>query len=326
MADNSLGAKTGVPVVQTTITPWASATLTVSGLTTTSVVVKRRQVGDTIEYKGTFGGATSAAPITLNLPAGDTIDTTRLSTPSGANVSYLDILGVAKAYLVSPNLYYQATIYYNTTSSVRFFESAEGSNVARNDVWGSAVPGAWSSAGNHVEFSFSVPTVEAALTATTVYGAGLATSVKSGLTPATATLGKIRVTAGNGYGSTNTNIRRFTTSIDSVGSDIVYADSATLGGTFTIATSGVYAMSYLDFLNATSSIGISRNTASLTTNIVSIAASERIALGTTPGANLSTSVSITTYLAAGDVIRAHTDATASGASASLASFTIQRLA
>jgi hypothetical protein len=38
----------------------------------------------------------------------------------------------------------------------------------------------------------------------------------------------------NGYGSTNTCIRRFTNLTNSIGSDVLYQDSASLGASFTI--------------------------------------------------------------------------------------------
>jgi hypothetical protein len=44
----------------------------------------------------------------------------------------------------------------------------------------------------------------------------------------------VRLNTANGYGSTNTAIRRFTNVVTNQGTDITYADSATLGTTFTI--------------------------------------------------------------------------------------------
>lgn len=57
---------------------------------------------------------------------------------------------------------------------------------------------------------------------------------------------EVTVDSGNGYGSTNTSVRRYTNIRKNVGSDITYADSATAGGTFTINTTGRYAVSRHD--------------------------------------------------------------------------------
>lgn len=59
----------------------------------------------------------------------------------------------------------------------------------------------------------------------------------------------VTVTTGNGYGSTNTGVRRFSTIQRQSGIDITYTDSATLGGSFTINTPGVYSMNLCDFAN-----------------------------------------------------------------------------
>lgn len=52
--------------------------------------------------------------------------------------------------------------------------------------------------------------------------------------------------SGNGYGSTNTKVRRWTNSRVASGSCYTYADSATLGGSWTINTQGIYSITYSD--------------------------------------------------------------------------------
>lgn len=113
------------------------------------------------------------------------------------------------------------------------------------------------------------------------------------------------VTTGNGYGSTNTKIRRYTTTQSSVGSHITYADSATNGASFTIAAggAGLYSIYVLDYnSSALGAHGASKNSTQLTTDIVSITAADRVlsVLGST-----GQPCSITTRLAEGDVIRPH---------------------
>ena len=77
-----------------------------------------------------------------------------------------------------------------------------------------------------------------------VTGTLAATGAVSGTTgtftgAVTTPLSYVRLNTANGYGSTNTKIRRFTNIVNNVGTDITYADSATLGNTFTINANGV---------------------------------------------------------------------------------------
>lgn len=118
---------------------------------------------------------------------------------------------------------------------------------------------------------------------------------------------EIRVEAGNGHGSTNTKIRRYSTTVINTGSDITYADSATIGGTFTINTAGLYFMAVTDANSANPvQVGISHNSNQLTTNLYNITAVNRIAY-VVPVTNIPATTSTMKICAAGDVIRVHTD-------------------
>jgi hypothetical protein len=133
----------------------------------------------------------------------------------------------------------------------------------------------------------------------------------------------VRLNTANGYGSTNTMIRRFTNTVASQGTDITYADSAALGASFTVNASGIYAISYVEDFTPTGTFGVSLNSSQLTTNIFSIAATDRLTENTTaPGS--SASCSIILYLLSGAIIRPHADASASVGTRQ--SFTITRVA
>lgn len=123
----------------------------------------------------------------------------------------------------------------------------------------------------------------------------------------------IRLHTGNGFGSTNTKIRRFTTSVQSTGSDITYTDSATNGASFTVNTAGVYAIAYTDEGDTGAPhMGISLNSSQLTTDLSAITAANRL-VGTNFGTgNERGSVAVTVLLAANDVIRAHTNSGTAG--------------
>jgi len=132
----------------------------------------------------------------------------------------------------------------------------------------------------------------------------------------------VRVDTTNGYGSTNTAIRRFTNTRLNQGSDITYADSATAGASFTINTTGVYGITYSDSFASASNLGISLNSTQLSTSILSITVTNIVTLLQT-NASGSGAVAATLYLTAGDVIRPHT--TPNGTGVSVGFFTIVRV-
>ena len=125
----------------------------------------------------------------------------------------------------------------------------------------------------------------------------------------------IWVNTANGYGSTNTAINRYSTVVVSQGTDITYTDSATLGASFTINTSGVYSIK-IDSqpVNAGSVFGISLNSNQLTTNLSTIAIANRLATSQSYAASAISCAGATVYLASGSIIRSHGDGTAIGTS------------
>jgi hypothetical protein len=135
----------------------------------------------------------------------------------------------------------------------------------------------------------------------------------------------VRLNTANGYGSTNTMIRRFTNVVVNQGTDITYADSATLGASFTINKAGVYSISFSD--NSSSgpmTVGLSLNSTQLTTAFASTNVADRLASGVAPAVNFDGNISTTVYLAAGSVVRPHCDGQAAGVRPAL--FTITRVA
>lgn len=173
-----------------------------------------------------------------------------------------------------------------------------------------------------IDGTTGISQVQDGIVGTNKLAAGAVTPVK---TQVGATPSMVRLNTANGYGSTNTAIRRFTNTVTNQGSDITYADSATNGASFTINTNGVYAVSYTDQFSAASTLGISLNSNQLTTAIESITASNRMCSGYIPAANTMETVTVTAYLSAGDVVRAHAGAS-TGNNSALAQFTIARVA
>jgi hypothetical protein len=144
----------------------------------------------------------------------------------------------------------------------------------------------------------------------------------------TAVQSMIRLNTANGYGSTNTMIRRMTNVVTNQGADITYVDSATLGGTFTINTAGVYAITESVAVASDSDQGISLNSSQLSTDIAVITVADRLAMsrsGATVGANIMMSFGWTGFLSAGSIIRIHGDAVGINNPAFM-NFTITRIA
>ncbi len=181
--------------------------------------------------------------------------------------------------------------------------TSSGATLSRVTVYAS------SNAGSLVDFSAGTKTVTEVMVAANLHPLNH----------------EVCVQGGNGHGSTNTKIRRFTNILTNNGSDITYADSATNGASFTINTAGIYAISYFDLFNAASNMGISLNSAALTTSVNSITASTRVGMATTPAANQAACASVTLRLAASDVIRPHTQGDSESSAPDRAQFRILRV-
>lgn len=106
---------------------------------------------------------------------------------------------------------------------------------------------------------------------------------------------------GNGRGSTNTAVRRFTNNREFSGTAMTYADSSTNGMSVTINEPGLFAFTYGDYrTGGTADMTIKLNN---TTGTLTYAAGMR-AYATTVGANQGGFCQITLPLVAGDIIRA----------------------
>jgi hypothetical protein len=116
---------------------------------------------------------------------------------------------------------------------------------------------------------------------------------------------RILICDGNGWGSTNTKIRRFTTVTRSIGSAVTLTQSAANGDSFTINKNGSYQVVYVDFWSAGATHrGISLNSSQLTTNIETINRVDNIASLYNPAA-VASAVSISQNFKKDDIVRPH---------------------
>ena len=135
----------------------------------------------------------------------------------------------------------------------------------------------------------------------------------------------VTVHTGNGHGSINTKIRRYTTILENTGTAITYADSATLGASFTINEAGLYEVTMAERGTSAGAAGASLSSTELTTGIDSISIAKRIFIRSTYDAN-AIPITRTIRCVAGDVIRPHTDAAVGIGTTSLSTFSVRKIA
>lgn len=178
MADNSLGAKAGVPVVQAVISEWASYTPTGNFSTSTTYTGRWRRVGSVMQVRArlSFSGTPNTTDCTITLPSGYTIDSANLLAVGR------DSLGIATLRDASAGFDYgTGLVVYNSSTSIAVLTAVTTGNGQVTSIT-QAVPVAIAS-GDQINVFFEVPIAEWAGSANVAYGAGLATSVKSGLLP-----------------------------------------------------------------------------------------------------------------------------------------------
>ena len=194
------------------------------------------------------------------------------------------------------------------TSTTAYTPNVTGNKAFTTQSGKSWVPGMWvtggyTSGGNEYWAGPVVSYSGTTLTVNVLINSGTATSRSSwqiSFSPPVADLvgdHVVSVNTGNGHGSTNTLVRRFTTTSESTGTSITYADSATLGASFTINATGIYSVYYQDVGQFTHIIARNHTTTTVTDQTKIIAASSTTGAGTK-------SVSATIKLTAGDVVRA----------------------
>lgn len=175
MADNSLGAKTGVPVVVPVIGETTNVTVTGSWVTNTTYTATETRVGAWAEYevKVATSGAPTATNLLINLPAGRTIDTTKLTGIVN------DTFGLV--FMVDSGVQvYMGVVGYSSTTAVRVQEYLTTGTLITDSGVNATAPFTWG-ASDYLTARFRIPILEWAGSANVAYGAGLATSVKAGL-------------------------------------------------------------------------------------------------------------------------------------------------
>jgi hypothetical protein len=279
---------TGVNTTLLSLSDWTAYTPTISAsINPSAATFIYRRVGDSLHVRGIFTtGATGAALATISLPSGLSIDTTKIVLNSatgnpGTIVGSWDETGQASGIL--------PVVVCTSTSTTQVYVGGKynASNFANPALASAVLTG-----GTLEEVEFIVP-----ISGWTSTSAGALTAPRS----------YVRLQNTNGWGSTNLAIRRYSNILENVGSNITYADSATLGASFTINVAGVYAINATDSANGSGGeiFGFSRNSLQLSTDIQAITASFALAYTEPSGASSAIPSSWAGYLNVGDIIRPH---------------------
>ncbi len=147
---------TGTPV-----TDWVSYTPTGSWVSNTTYAGKWRRVGDTMEGQAlvTTSGAPTSANLSVNIPAGCTINTSAMA--NGVDNRYQ----VGNAVILdSGTTVYQGAAMFNTTTAIGLYSIDDAAGAVTRTSVTQASPMTWAS-GDNIAFNFSVPCSEWAASA-----------------------------------------------------------------------------------------------------------------------------------------------------------------
>ncbi len=257
--------------------------------------------GDIMILMGTFDiGTATAVEQRISLPVGFT---NRSSLTSNTKVGSWDFNSVdgstvgSKSVIISPNNTYLNFSYQSTSI---------------NGLTPTASSGPYPSSGTKVSFIATVPVNEVSSSAIAY-------------NPRTAVDSMVRLHTGNGYGSTNVVIRRFSTVVDNFGSAITYTDSASDGASFTVNEDGIYFIQNTNNQSSAANVGLSLNSTQLGTAIQSITAADRLAVDYAGGATVTAQAVWIGYLNKYDVVRPHNEGGFESADPARVSFTMAKL-
>lgn len=324
---------TSVYLVGSTYTDAVSATVPVTWGNTDTINARIKVPVVGFDTNVTMASDPSAVPVVVqsttsastSVTAADTLlpFATEVSDSHGAWSSDAFTAPVAGDYIISANIAFSSAAFSNDNFVfLRLYKNAayiknigewaaQGANTVSPKVWGSGV----------VSLAKGDTLQIYANSSQTVALNGVAdrnTVSISRITGASSAAldwprSEVTVDTGNGHGSTNNKIRRFTNTIASRGTAITYADSAANGGSFTLNEAGVYSVTYSDYYTGGSAhMGVSLSSNQLTDSITDITATHRKCISGTPAANVMTSVSCKFNATIGDVVRAHTNGNPDG--------------
>ena len=295
------------------LTAWQGYTPTFTGFgTATNIEFEWRQVGENAEIRGKFtSGTPTGVEARIGLPAGLTsAGTGVIPSLQVIGTSYIDASATVffgESVLIEPSVSYLT--FGRVSSTTNGLTKANANSIV--------------SASDLLSFFASVPCAGLSATEQVVVSGTQSALVQEADT-------SIRLDTYNGYGSTYNKIPRFSAIRDSLGGDIAYSDSATLGASFTVVTSGIYSITYSmrSPANGRSTVGITKNVTAAEAILSPDGITDRSkvlaqAFSPVPGDVATSSCAWTGYLISGDIIRPHSNGIAPDAAGNT-HFTISR--
>jgi hypothetical protein len=275
------------------VTITASTTNPSLGTTTLNQAFWRR-VGDSMEIvydlQQTSAGSAGSGTYLINLPSGYTIDSSKININSSHHGSYVGNFSITNnADELSASAIIGRVMPYNTT------------NLSAVMITSGSTMQPW----NNNNYHLGNTVIQARLHAYVPISGWTSTSAGT----LTAPRSEVIVDTGNGLGSTNTRVVRFTNTQKNIGPAITYADSAANGGSFTINETGVYAIAFHSgSAGASTALGITVNGSALTTDPGSLTYAQGLrALSWAAVTSQSGQCHYTGNLNSGDVVRFHTE-------------------
>lgn len=271
-----------------------------------------RRLGDSIEIMGYFTAGTVAASLcSFSLPTGLSVDTTKLTISGNTTAAEGTLVGFWEISETASNTNGKLITAPGTDATLIYF--GQSSINAANGL----IP----ANGNSIMASGTDQFLKVVVPIS-----GWTSEMEQiiAYNSRNAENSMVRLHTGNGYGSTNTVIPRFTTAVTNTGNAITYTDSATDGASFTINEDGIYYIAYSLADSTQAYGGISLNSSQLTTSITGITAADRLAVSRQVGVGDNGFVSWSGLLSKGDVVRPHNASTGTNTSATI-NFTIAKI-
>lgn len=278
----------------TVVGPWTPTTLTLTASFGGAPAQQffRRQVGDSYEYCGTLntGTTTGGNNAYLQLESGVIMDTSKMSTlANGHEVGKWTQLVTSGSAATTPGTGTGGSCFFDGTTNNQVFFT----NQVQSNGFVKRTTNAILLTGDSATFRFTVPVV------------GLAATANSNF-PRT----EIVLDTGNGYGSTNTAVRRFSNIRLNNGTNLTLTQSSTLGDFITCNVAGVYHIMAQDYDGGAGwQSGITVNGATLTSNAGALTYAQGKRASYFGASTQYNGNSVPVILAVGDVIRVQGNAT-----------------
>ncbi len=298
-------------VVEPPLSNWTPYTPTVTGYgTVTGMSAFYRRVGDELQVSGSYvNGTPSGVLASLTLPTGIAIDTNKLTINNSTAAAGDQRGNFWASGTSSSNAWGNVVSAPATSTSLVYFTANPNGTASLTPANGNAI----ANSGNTTTFNFKIPV--------SGWTSNLALAVGVAMPRS-----EVAVDGGNGKGATNTGVRRWSNIRKNIGSAITYADSSTLGGTFTINEPGLYTIHYGDgSSSAATECCVTLNGTQLTTSPTSISDNSLIIFFHGTGSGFYNSSSVTLILASGDVVRAQGDGSTNATGVNVSKFRIVKV-